>query len=92
MKLKPCPFCGSRPLTRVRNVQLAVDYRSPPTCKVTRIIYDVTLFCPDCLIAKAKRNVMATGTSVYEINSIEIAPFEIKDGLVEAAEAWNRRI
>lgn len=34
---------------------------------------------------------MATGTSVYEINSIEIEPFKIKDGLVEAADAWNRR-
>lgn len=90
MELKPCPFCGVVPLTKIKDAQLMEDKKDIPTDETVRIMHKVVLYCPNCLTSTPKRNVMAIGTSIYEIDDITCVPFKAKDGLVEAADAWNR--
>lgn len=40
MELKPCPFCGGKPITRI-------SFRSPPG-GATKASVDVYIKCPEC--------------------------------------------
>lgn len=91
MELKPCPFCGVAPLTKIKDAQLIENRKDIIPNATVQILYKVVLYCPNCLTSSPKRNVMAIGTSIYEIDDITCVPFKAKDGLVEAADTWNRR-